>query len=138
MLRILSLRHVPLFTLLLTILPINLPAQDSNVLYPIEEIERKLVYDDFEIFRFRDLRFVGDIGKRVILKYADNKDLQIKWRRALKGGHEFNNAPRFEVAAYELQKLFLDENEYPVPPTVCRAFSMEEYLKIEKDAIPTF
>ena len=138
MLRILLLRHVPLFTLLLTILPINLPAQDSNVLYSIEEIERKLVYDDFEIFRFRDLRFVGDIGKRVILKYADNKDLQIKWRRALKGGHEFNNAPRFEVAAYELQKLFLDENEYPVPPTVCRAFSMEEYLKIEKDAIPTF
>ena len=62
MLRILSLRSVRLFTLLLTILPISLSAQDSNVLYSVEEIERKLVYDDFEIFRFRDLRFVGDIG----------------------------------------------------------------------------
>ena len=136
--RLLFSRHVlPLFIIFL-IFTINLSGQDSNILYPVNDIELKLVYDEFEIFRFRDLRFVGDIGKQVILKYIDNNDLKIKWRRALKGGHEFNNAPRFEVAAYELQKLYLDENEYPVPPTVCRVFPMNEYLTIEKDAQPTF
>ena len=77
-----------------------LSAQDSNIAFPVAEIEKKLKHDDFEIFRFKDLRFEGDIGKRVILRYSDRKDLQIKWRRALRGGHTFNNAPRFEIAAY--------------------------------------
>ncbi|MBT4372306.1 MAG: hypothetical protein HOD10_05885, partial [Candidatus Marinimicrobia bacterium] len=57
-----------------------LVAQDSNISFPVAEIEKKLKHDDFEIFRFRDLRFEGDIGKRVILRYPDRKDLQIKWR----------------------------------------------------------
>ena len=89
-----------------------LSAQDSNISFPVAVIEKKLKHDEFEIFRFKDLRFEGDIGKRVILRYSDRKDLQIKWRRALKGGHTFNNAPRFEIAAYELQKLFLDESDF--------------------------
>ncbi len=113
-------------------------AQDVNVTYPVAEIERKLTHDEFTIFRFRDLRFKGDIGKRVILQYPDRKDLQIKWRRALPGGHEFNNAPRFEVAAYQLQKLFLDETNFVVPPTVVRGYSFEDYKTIESDADPTF
>ena len=96
------------FTLFLST---SLYAQDSNILYAVSTIEEKLKNTDFEIFRFKDLRFKGDIGKRVILRYQDGNDLQIKWRRALPGGHEFNNAPRFEMAAYELQKLILDESE---------------------------
>ena len=112
--------------------------QDSNIAFPVEEIEKKLKHDEFEIFRFRDLRFEGDIGKRVILRYSDQKDLQIKWRRALSGGHEFNNAPRFEIAAYELQKLFLDERELVVPPTLARGYTLESYKSIEADADPTF
>ena len=112
--------------------------QDSNIAFPVEEIEKKLKHDEFEIFRFRDLRFEGDIGKRVILRYSDQKDLQIKWRRALSGGHEFNNAPRFEIAAYELQKLFLDESDFVVPPTLARGYTLESYKSIEADADPTF
>ena len=123
------------FTLFLTT---SLYAQDSNILYAVSTIEEKLKNTDFEIFRFKDLRFKGDIGKRVILRYQDGNDLQIKWRRALPGGHEFNNAPRFEMAAYELQKLILDESEYVVPPTVCRGFMFDEYKNIEAEAIPTF
>ena len=113
-------------------------AQDSNISFPVAEIEKKLKHDKFEIFSFRDLRFVGDIGKRVILRYSDRKDLQIKWRRALRGGHTFNNAPRFEIAAYELQKLFLDESDFVVPPTLARCYSFEEYKTIEADSDPTF
>ena len=113
-------------------------AQDVNIVYPVEEIEKKLTFETFEIFRFRDLRFEGDIGKRVILKYEDGKDLQIKWRRALNEGHTFNNAPRFEIAAYELQKLFLDESDFVVPPTIARGYLLPEYLSIEKEAVPTF
>ena len=65
------------FTLFLTA---SLYAQDSNILYAVSTIEEKLKNTDFEIFRFKDLRFKGAIGKRVILRYQDGNDLQIKWR----------------------------------------------------------
>ncbi len=128
-----------LYTLSSLVFVLSVPwAQDVNITHPVAEIEQKLKNDEFTIFRFRDLRFKGDIGKRVILQYPDRKDLQIKWRRALTGGHEFNNAPRFEIAAYELQKLFLDEADFVVPPTVVRGYSFEDYKSIEADADPTF
>lgn len=138
MFRIMLSRFIFTCSLILLLLPTPTPAQDVNIVYTIEEIERRLVHDEFEIFRFSDLRFEGDIGKRVILKYPDVKYVQAKWRRALKGGHQFNNAPRYEIAAYQIQKLFLDENEYVVPPTVCRVFPMIQYKAIEPDARPTF
>lgn len=122
------------FVLLLTISW----AQDVNITYPIAEIEQRLIHDDFEIKSFKDLRFKGDIGKRVMLQYGDGEEVQIKWRRALKGGHVFNNAPRFEIAAYEIQKLFLDEADYVVPPTVARGYTLSDYYAYEKDADPTF
>lgn len=128
-----------IYTLFVFIFSLSLAwAQDVNVTYPIAEIEQRLIYDDFEIKSFRDLRFKGDIGKRVMLKYGDGEEIQIKWRRALKGGHVFNNAPRFEIAAYELQKLFLDEGDFVVPPTVARGYTLADYLAYEKEAVPTF
>ncbi len=138
MLRSLFARRMLPYALLFLFLPAYSSAQDSNFIYTIDEIERRLLHEDFEIFRFKYLRFEGDIGKRVILKYPDVKYVQVKWRRARKGGHEFNNAPRYEMAAYQIQKLFLDENEFVVPPTLCRGFPMVEYKAIEPDAGPTF
>ena len=131
-------RRTLCYAFLFLLLPVYSSAQDSNIVYTIDEIERRLLHEDFEIFRFKYLRFEGDIGKRVILKYPDVKYVQVKWRRARKGGHEFNNAPRYEIAAYQIQKLFLDENEYVVPPTVCKGFPMDQYKAIEPDARPTF
>ncbi len=50
----------------------------------------------------------------------------------------FNNQPRYECAAYELQKLFLDEPEYVVPPTVARSVSLESYRAMAPRAEATF
>ncbi|MFQ6113772.1 MAG: hypothetical protein ACE5NG_06735, partial [bacterium] len=101
-------------------LPFQAIAQDSNILLPIEEIEQRLTYEPFEIFRFRDSRFRGDITKRVILRYFDGTVIQVKWKRSERGGWAPNNEPRYEVAAYKLQKLFLNPEEFVVPPTVVR------------------
>ena len=38
---------------------------------------------------------------------------------------EFNNVPRYELAAYYIQPLFLDPEDYVVPPTVFRSFPLE-------------
>lgn len=126
------------YALLFLILPIFSSAQDSNFLHSIEEIEHKLLHEDFEVFRYTDLRFKGDISKRAILMFPEVKYMQVKWRRAREGADEFNNNPRYETAAYQIQKLFLDENEFVVPPTLCRVFPFAQYLGIEPHVGPTF
>ena len=120
------------------ILPNVILAQDANFLHSIEEIERRILHEDFELFRHSDLRYEGDISKRAIIKFPDIKYMQVKWRRAREGADEFNNNPRYEIAAYKIQKLFLDENEFVVPPTMCRIFPHARYLGIESHAGPTF
>src|SRR5690242_192165 len=46
--------------------------------------------------------------------------VRIKWKPAAPGGDGYNHSPRRELAAYALQKLYLDEGDYVVPPTVAR------------------
>ncbi|MFQ5707737.1 MAG: hypothetical protein ACE5HO_09830 [bacterium] len=113
-------------------------AQDSNIRLPIEEIEQRMMYQPFEIFRFRDARFEGDITKRGILRWPDGTVMQVKWKRSAPGGWAVNNQPRYEIAAYELQKLFLDPQEYVVPPTCGNSLPLAQYREIEPDVKPTF
>ncbi|MFQ5485185.1 MAG: hypothetical protein ACE5DO_07610 [Desulfobacterales bacterium] len=119
----------------------NSLAQDSNFLLPIKEIERRFQFEDLDIFKFKDARFRNDIVKRLILRWSDGSYTQAKWKRAPSGGHITNNAPRYEIAAYQFQKLFLDENEYVVPPTIMRCFPLKKYRELERSIVqikPTF
>lgn len=119
-------------------LAFQLRAQDSNILHPIEEIEHRLMYEPFEILRFRDARFEGDVSKRVILKFQDGTMIQVKWKRSARGGWAPNNEPRYEIAAYKFQELFLDPEEYVVPPTVARCLPLRQYRAFEPNVDPTF
>jgi len=116
----------------------KLVSQESNFVMPIPEIEQKLQYEEFHVFRARDARFANDIVKRCIFRWPDQKYLQVKMKRAPSGGHVTNNAPRYEIAAYELQKLFLEPDEYVVPPTYGRTMLVEDYQKYDIQAAATF
>lgn len=121
--------------------PVAIPAlgQDANVLYPPAEIEERLRSGRFEIVDLRGSRMEGDRTQRVALRFEDGETLLAKWAQAPPGGDAFNNHPRYELAAYEFQKLFLDEAEYVVPPTVVRAFPLDWYReRVDPDAGPTF
>lgn len=131
---------VLLSLLVVTICSSNSLAQDSNFLLPIKEIERRFQFEDLDIFKFKDVRKNG-IVKRVILRWSDGSYTQAKWKRAPRRGHITNNAPRYEIAAYQFQKLFLDENEYVVPPTIMRGFPLKKYRELEYSIVqinPTF
>ncbi|MCK6619413.1 MAG: hypothetical protein HUU32_15260 [Calditrichaceae bacterium] len=119
-------------------IPLFLAAQDSNIKYPVEEIEKMLASDPAELSIPRDIRFKGDKAKTAILKRADGFFLRVKFKKAARGGEDYNNQPRYELAAYRLQKLFLEAHEYVVPPTAGRGFPLEDYRKIEDNAQPTF
>ncbi|MFQ5674342.1 MAG: hypothetical protein ACE5G1_00470 [bacterium] len=112
-------------------------ASDDNFTLPIEEIEQKLTQEDFEVSQMRGSRFKGDLTKRALLKFPDGW-VQVKWKRSNYGGEAPNNQPRYEVAAYELQKLFLDPEDYVVPPTSVRCLPVTQYQRIESFVDPTF
>ncbi|MFQ5605159.1 MAG: hypothetical protein ACE5HS_17985 [bacterium] len=113
-------------------------AQDNNIQFPIADIEQRLKYEPFDIFRKRDSRFKGDITKQMIIKWQDGVYMRVKWKRGPSKGQAVNNQPRYEIAAYQLQKLFLQPEYYVVPPTVARFFSIEKYREIEPNVKPTF
>jgi hypothetical protein len=128
-------RIVSLAVLLLLVSAAPSVTQDSNILLPISEIERRLEYEPFEVTLMRPSRGIpGERTHNVVLEYGDGTMVQAKWAPAPKGGFEFNNQPRLEIAAYELQKLFLDESEYVVPPTLARCVSVDEYPDLDEDA----
>lgn len=113
-------------------------AQDGNILLRVPDIEQRMRAEPFEILDRRDSRFEGDRTQRVLLTFSDSSTMIVKWARSAEGGQTFNNQPRYELAAYELQKLFLDESDLVVPPTVARAFSLDWYRTLDPNARPTF
>jgi hypothetical protein len=68
----------------------------------------------------------------------ENITVKAKWKQAARGGQAMNNQPRKELAAYALQKLFLDPDEYVVPPTVSRCIPLDLYNIEVRPTRPTF
>ncbi len=106
---------------------------------PTDSIEMLFRTRDFRVLQWTDARFEGDRTQRVVLQFEDETQVPAKWAVAPpRGVGVFNNKPRYEIAAYELQKLFLDEPEYVVPPTVARCVSLESYRAMVPWAEATF
>ena len=118
--------------------PAPAPAQDSNILLPPDTVEQWLAHGDFEIIDRRGSRFEGDRTSRVALQFGDGQMMVVKWAPAPRGGQAFNNNPRYEVASYEIQKLFLEPHDYVVPPTVVRAFPLDWYNELDPNMRATF
>lgn len=132
------LRALPLFAAGATLLAPAVQAQDINIVYPIAVIEKRLTRDTFQILNMRGSRREQDRTSRATLAYPDSMVIVAKWAVAASGGEVFNNVPRYEVAAYEIQKLFLDEPDFVVPPTVLRATDHEWYQTVKPNTPPTF
>ena len=62
--------------------------------------------------------------------------LRTKWRPQSSG--DLINEPRKELASYAVQKLFLSESEFVIPPTVAHCFPLAEYRKFAPDEPSSF
>ncbi len=118
--------------------PARAIAQDWNFILPIPEIEERLRGETFAILGWNGSRRPDDRTQRVQLGFADGSIMVVKWANSPPGGSRFNNEPRYELGAYEVQKLFLDETEYVVPPTVIRSFPREDVEAEVPDVPRTF
>jgi hypothetical protein len=115
-------------------------AQDANITSPVPELERMLANDPFTIVSAEISRpkAKGDITLKAEVAFGGRAPLRVKLRKAEPGADTFNNVPRYDLAAYELQKLFLDPPEFVVPPTALRMLPLAEFRKYAPDVAPTF
>jgi hypothetical protein len=112
--------------LLAMIGPAPIAGQDSNIILPVSEVEERFKSQSFEILSMPTSR--GLPSERTFaptVRFEDGAMLQLKFAPAPRGGEVFNNRPQYELAAYEIQKLFVDESDYVVPPTVARCLAFD-------------
>lgn len=113
-------------------------AQDANYIIPIDSIEARLRTGPLEIIDYRGARAAGDRTQRVALEYPDGSTMVVQMAEAPRNASAFNNEPRYELAAYRVQQLFLDPDDYVVPPTVIRAVGLEWMRLHDRNAFATF
>jgi hypothetical protein len=114
--------------------------QDANITLPIPELERMLASDPFTIVSAEISRpkARGDITLKAEMSFDGKPPMRVKLRKAEPGADTFNNIPRYDLAAYDLQSLFLDPAEYVVPPTALRFVPLEEFSKYSPQVKRTF
>jgi hypothetical protein len=114
--------------------------RDANVVQPVGDLERLFAADSMRIVAAEISRpkAKGDITLRADVAFGDAPALRVKVRRAEPGAEAFNNVPRYDQAAYELQKLFLDPAEYVVPPTALRMMPVADFTAHSPGAQRTF
>lgn len=124
--------HSRLFAALLLLVAASwsVAAQDSHVALPVAELESMLQSEpmqivDAEISRPK-LQGAVDITLKADVAFSGRPPIRVKVRKAERGAQTFNNVPRYDLAAYELQKLLMDAEEYVVPPTALRMLPMEQ------------
>lgn len=102
-------------------------------------LEERLITEDFEV-----IEVSGDVGgvmgvlKLGIRMAKDSNEFAVKWKKAPSGDADgWNNTPRKEIAAYEIQKWFLDPSDYVVPTIVARCIPLDRYGPIGDVPKPT-
>ena len=103
--------------------------------YPPRRLEtllgEVLVSGDFELTERKQTEYGGSGPSRVTLYFPKiERTIRFKWKAVPPVELEtVNNSPRKEIAAYEIQKLFLDPEDYVVPTTLLHCEPMERYAE---------
>lgn len=115
-------------------------AADANIPRPVQEIEAELTSAPFTIVAAEISRpkAKGDITLKAELSFAGAPPYRVKLRRAEPGAEDFNNRPRYDAAAYQLQALLFDPADCVVPPTALRFLPVADLLPYAPQARPTF
>lgn len=114
--------------------------QDANITLPVAGLEQILANDPFTIVSAEISRpkARGDITLKAEVSFDGRPPIRVKLRKAESGADDFNNQPRYDLAAYRLQAMFLDPADYVVPPTSLRFLPVAEFSKYSRDVERTF
>jgi hypothetical protein len=123
-----------------SLLPIGTAgARSANIAFPLVELEQRLDEQPFEILEAKPSRGLkNEVGLKARVRFPDGVEMALKIRPAAPGASEFNNEPRYELAAYRLQSLFLEPDDYVVPPTALRMLPRSALVAYAPGLRPTF
>lgn len=105
--------------------------------YPPEPLEallgETLVSGDFKLTERKQTEYGGSGPSRVTYYFPKiERSIRFKWKAVPSDELEtVNNSPRKEIAAYEIQKLFLDSEDYVVPTTLLHCEPMGRYAEMQ-------
>ena len=101
--------------------------------WPVPPLDAEVVMQSCEL----DTRYdwpagAGVTGAHKVALYSPTlkKQFLVKWKEVPRGFESWNNSPRREIAAYAIQKLFLDPEDFVVPPSVMRCAPLDEYRAV--------
>ena len=73
-------------------------------------------------------------ASRMEVRFPDDGGrLTVKWKSVPPGLDRFNNSPRREIAAYAVQRLVLDPEDFVVPLSVLRCLTAEELSGVGRE-----
>lgn len=100
--------------------PVNWPA-------PPDEIERRLAGEPFELRKIAGTGAGTTGALKLELFFPQHGDtIAFKWKPVPRGDADgYNNSPRKEIAAYQIQAWFLDPPDYVVPTAALRCLPLE-------------
>jgi hypothetical protein len=98
------------------------------------EVER-LMAGDLDLLSMDDTPS-GSQGAKILTLRSEGVVFRARWRAQSTNG--LINEPRKELAAYAVQRLFLDDDELVAPPTVAHCFPLSEYRRFAPDEKASF
>jgi hypothetical protein len=109
---------------------------DGNIPLPAPELQRRLQNDPFEIVAVGKTKGGIMTTEKLTLAFADGERVEVKWKAAPDGGEGLDNSPRRELGAYVVQQLFLDPEDFVVPPVAVRCIPFDAYRPVAPSATP--
>ena len=112
------------------------PGRSGAPCRSVADVEAWLASADLEVLDARPTPS-GVQGARILRLRRGDEVFRAKWRAH--STTTARNSPRRELAAYAVQKLFLEPEEYVAPPTAPHCFPLEAYrAAVDRKARATF
>jgi hypothetical protein len=103
---------------------------------PVEVLEDKFRHEPFDILEAKSTAHGSSGALRFKAQFRDCTVVTVKWHVSPPEARAYNNDPRRELAAYAIQKLFLDPKDYVVPVTVLVCVPVNDLSKTGLHAPP--
>lgn len=106
------------------------PSRGMPLARPAAEAARLLERERFELRDMERARGgVTRVDRAKAYFPARRVELPVKWKVVPDGGEGWNNVARKEIAAFVIQRWFLDPDDWVVPPTAIRCVPVEEHRR---------
>jgi hypothetical protein len=100
-----------------------------------DELERLLANEEFKIDEVKSAGGGVTGASKLLIEFHDGKKVKVKWKAVPPKYDGWNNSPRKELAAYEVQRLFLDPNDFVVPTSVPYCIPLKAYDQIRARSV---